>query len=88
LIVDPVFPDGDVLASFASCGLGNHSLDHLRQKVLPRLTIFNAANEKDAFAASLPETQDSTIDAGRRSYLPATWPAEVVFWTTFSQRTF
>ena len=63
LIVDPVLPDGDVFAS--SRFLGNHSLDHLRYEVLPRLTIFNAANEKDAFAASLPKSQDvATVDVG------------------------
>jgi len=47
----------DLLVGFASCGweiadwtsaLGSS----------PRLTIFNAANGKDAFAAGLPATQD------------------------------
>jgi formate/nitrite transporter len=37
----------------------------------PRLTIFNTLNEKDAFAASLPETQDAaTIEVGHGSNLP------------------
>jgi hypothetical protein len=36
-------------------------LDRARQHVLSDLTIFNAANEKDAFAASVPETQDAVI---------------------------
>jgi ABC-type molybdate transport system substrate-binding protein len=37
------------------------------------LTIFNAANEKDAFAADVPEIEDAaTIDVGFWSSLRAT----------------
>ena len=41
---------------------------------MPRLTIFNAANEKDAFAVSFSETQNvATIDVGVELF-PATQP--------------
>jgi hypothetical protein len=54
----------------------------------PRLTIFNAANEKDAFAASLPGTQDvATIDVGAGG-VSRDVASGGGFWTTFSQRTF
>ncbi|HTC65741.1 MAG TPA: hypothetical protein VK685_01325 [Candidatus Acidoferrum sp.] len=52
------------------------------------MTIFNAANEKDAFAASLPRTQDvATIDVGAGG-VSCDVASGGGFWTTFSQRIF
>jgi hypothetical protein len=69
-IFDALVKKYDVLAGFASfdCEIADWTTC---LKKFSYLTIFNAANEKDAFAASLPETQDvATIEVGRGSNLP------------------
>jgi hypothetical protein len=82
LIVDPVLPDNDVLASFSSCRLGNHfkEFSHASQFSMRPM-------KKMRLQPTSPRLKMATIDVGA-GVISRDVASGGGFWTTFSQRTF